>query len=91
MTVAMEITENCLQEIAVVIEDTGSVAVAAVAAVDAVGGAADAVGELHAHRLDYGFDFEVEDTAGYYALAAAEASEDDVDQKNSDLLKKPSD
>lgn len=85
MTVAMEITENCLQEIAVVIVDTGSVAVAAVDA------AADAVGELLAHRLDYGFDFEVEDTAGYYALAAAEASEDDVDQKNSDLLKKPSD
>lgn len=38
--------------------------------------------------LDYGFDFEIEDTVGYYALAA---SEDDVDQKNSDLLKKPSD
>ena len=76
MTVSMEITEHCLQEIVVVIEDTGSVAVAAV---DAVGGAADAVGKLHAHRLDYGFDFEVEDIAGYYALAAAEASEDDVD------------
>jgi len=88
VTVSMEITENCLQQIAVVIEDTGSVAVAAV---DVVGGAADAVGKLHAHRLDYGFDFEVEDTAGYYALAFAEASEDDVDQKNSDLLKKPSD
>lgn len=45
MTVSMEITENCLLEIAVVIEDTGSVAV------DAVGDAADAVGELRTHRL----------------------------------------
>lgn len=54
-------------------EDTGF------AAVDTVGGAADAVGKLHAYRIDYGFDFEVEHTAGYYALATAEASKDDVD------------
>ena len=75
-------------EIVVVIEDTSSIAVVAV---DAIGDVADAVGELHAHRLDNGFDFEIEDTAGYYALAAVEASEDDVDQKNSNLLKKASD
>lgn len=87
MIVLMEIIENFLQEIAVVIEDTGSIVVAAV---DAIGGAADAVGELHAHRLDYGFDFKVEDIASYYALAAVEAFEDDVDQKNFDWLRKPS-
>lgn len=88
MTAAMEINENCWQEIAVVIADTGSVADAAV---DAVGAAAAAFGELLAYRFDYGFDFGAEHTAGYYALAAAEASEVDADQKNSDLLKKPSD
>lgn len=85
MTAAMEINENCWQEIAVVIADTGSVADAAVDA------AAAAFGELLAYRFDYGFDFGAEHTAGYYALAAAEASEVDADQKNSDLLKKPSD
>lgn len=85
VTVAMEIKENCWQEIAVVIADTGSVAV------DVVGAAAAAaVGVPVVYRFDYGFDFGVENT-GYYALAAVEASEVDVDQKNSDLLKKPSD
>jgi len=53
-------------------EDTGFVVV------DTVGGVVDALGKLHAYRIDYGFEFEVEHTAGYYALAT-EASKDDVD------------